>query len=319
MTLAWAGFLGRKVGVLVVTLLIASLAIFLCLYLAPGDPATVIAGGTKPNPAVLAHIRLEYHLDDPWWQQYLRWLKGVVTGDMGTSFVYHTSVASLLRARAFSTALLVMYAGAIIVGVGVAAGVMSSLRGRFARTIINVATTIAMGAPTFVVAVVLITIFSTGLSWFPIYGSGSGLLGRLDHLTLPAIALSLSFLAYVASITRAAVDEEKSAEHVDTARSRGLRERLITRRHVLRNAAAPILTVSGISVAGLFSGTAVAEQAFGVQGLGSLLVDAAAKKDLAVVQMISLLMVAAFVIVNVLVDTINAVLDPRLTMERGRA
>lgn len=315
----WTLFALRKSGVLVVTLLVSSLAIFLALHLAPGDPATALAGGTKPNPENLARIRAEYHLDDPWWSQYLHWLHGILTGDLGTSLVYKTSVSSLLADRFHSTALLVAYAGALILVAGIGLGVLAGLRGRAVRTVISVVTTVAMGAPTFVVAIVLISIFATTLDWFPIYGTGTGLADRLSHLTLPAIALSLSYIAYVATVTRAAVDEEKVSEHVETAVSRGIPQRLITRRHVIRNAVAPILTVSGLSIAGLFAGTAVAEQAFGVNGVGSLLVDAAAKKDIAVVQVISLFMVAAFVVVNTAIDAANALLDPRTALEGAQS
>jgi peptide/nickel transport system permease protein len=311
----WSLFALRKVGVLVTTRLVSSLVIFLALHLAPGDPATAIAGGSKPNPENLARIRAEYNLDDPWWSQYLHWLHGVVTGDMGTSLVYRTDVGPLLTERLLSTALLVGYAGALILLGGIGLGVLAGLRGRATRTVVSLITTVAMGAPTFVVAIVLIAVFATTVDWFPIYGSGSGVLDRLHHLTLPAIALSMSYIAYVATVTRAAVDEEKTSEHVETAVSRGIPPAHITRRHVLRNAVAPILTVSGLSIAGLFAGTAVAEQAFGVNGIGSLLVDAAARKDLAVVQIISLFMVAAFVVVNTVIDTVNAILDPRTALE----
>lgn len=315
----WLPFLLRKLGTLVGTLLVASLAIFLSMYLAPGDPATAIAGGTLPNPENLARIRAEYNLDDPWWSQYLQWLQGIVSGDLGRSMVFRTDVSALLGERVINTMLLVLYAGTLIVVVGVGLGVLASLRGRGLRGAINVGTTVAMGAPTFVVAVFLISLFATSLDWFPIYGSGTGLLDRLYHLTLPAVALSLSYIAYVTTVTRAAVDEEKVSEHVETAVSRGVPDRLVTRRHVLRNASAPILTVSGLSVAGLFAGTAVAEQAFGISGIGSLLVDAAARKDIAVVQVISLFMVVAFVTVNAVIDTVNALIDPRIAMEGTQA
>lgn len=318
MDFRWPVFVLRKLGVLVITLLVSSLAIFLALHLAPGDPATAIAGGGKPSPENLARIRAEYNLDDPWWSQYLHWLHGIVTGDMGTSLVYKTDVSTLLSDRFVSTTLLVAYAGTLILVFGVGLGVTAALRGSSARTLINIVTTIAMGAPTFIVAIVLISIFATTLDWLPIYGTGVGLPDRLAHLTLPAIALSLSYVAYVATVTRAAVDEEKVSEHVETAVSRGTPQRLITRRHVLRNAVGPILTVSGLSIAGLFAGTAVAEQAFGVNGIGSLLVDAAARKDLAVVQVISIFMVAAFVIINAVIDAVNVLLDPRTALEADR-
>mgnify|MGYP001766058984 CR=1 FL=1 len=318
MATRWPVFVLRKLGVLMITVLVSSLTIFLALHLAPGDPATAIAGGTKPNPENLARIRAEFNLDDPWWSQYLSWLGGILSGDLGTSMVYKTDVSSLLSERLTSTTLLVFYSGALILLFGIGLGVIAGLGGRATRTSISVATTVAMGAPTFVVAIFLIALFATTLDWLPIYGSGSGLVDRLRHLTLPAISLSLSYVAYVATVTRAAVDEEKVSEHVETAVSRGTPQRLITRRHVLRNAVAPILTVSGLSIAGLFAGTAVAEQAFGVNGIGSLLVDAAAKQDLAVVQVISLFMVVAFVVINTVIDAVNAFLDPRTALEGGQ-
>ncbi|WP_196776888.1 ABC transporter permease [Haloechinothrix halophila] len=305
----------RRLGQAAVTLLIASVLIFGALAMAPGDPAASLAGGTLPSPDALAMIRAQYHLDEPWPQQYLRWLAGAMTGDFGQSMVFRADVSALLSSRLGNTALLIGYAGSMIVVIGVGLGVVAALRGHRVRTIVTVLTTVAMGAPTFVVAIALIWLFSTQLDWFPIYGSGEGLFGKLEHLTLPAIALSLSFTAYVAHVTRVAVAAERDAEHVDTARSRGIPGPLIVRRHILRNAGAPILTVSGLSIAGLFAGTAVAEQAFGVNGLGSLLVEAAAKQDMAVVQATSLLMVTAFVLVNTLVDLVNVAIDPRAVAE----
>jgi peptide/nickel transport system permease protein len=312
---AWVAYVVRKVALMFLTLFIASIVIFGSLALSPGDPAASLAGGSMPNPQNLAAIRAEFHLDDPIWIQYGHWLGGVLSGDMGRSMVFRTDMSTLLSGRLVTTALLVTYAGLLIIVLGIGLGLVAALRGRRARTAVTVATTVAMGAPTFVVAIGLIALFSSGLNWFPVFGAGSGLIDRLWHLTLPAIALACSYVAYVATVTRAAIQEELVSEHVETARSRGIAEHLIVRRHVLRNASAPILTVSGLSIAGLFAGTAVAEQAFGISGVGSLLVEAAAKKDLAVVQIISLFMVAAFVVINTVVDTINFALDSRVALE----
>lgn len=311
-------FVARRLVALVVTLLVASVAIFGALAIAPGDPAASLAGGTLPNPAVLAQIRAEYHLDDPFWTQYWHWLSGLLGGDLGTSVVFRSDVSSLLAGRVVNTLLLVAYAATLILAAGVGLGVLAALRGRRVNAAVTVATTVAMGAPTFVMAIVLIWIFATKLSWFPVYGSGEGFGDKLRHLTLPAVALSFTYVAYVAQITRAAVRAELHSEHVDTARSRGLPSATIVRHHVLRNASAPILAISGLTIAGLFAGTAVAEQAFGVSGIGSLLIESAAKQDLAVVQILAMFMVAAFVVVNTVVDVVNVVLDPRLAGTGGR-
>lgn len=308
-------FLGRRLLGLLGTLLVASIAIYVTLTLAPGDPATLIAGGAVPNPAVLARIRAEYHLDQPVPVQYWHWLTGVLQGDLGQSIIRRDTVSHLIGGRVVTTLMLVAYAAILIVVLGVGLGVVAALRGGRTSTAITVGTTVAMGAPTFVMAIVLIWLFSTKLGWLPVYGTGEGLTGRLEHLTLPAIALACSYVAYVARITRAAVTAELRSEHVDTARGRGIPPAVILRRHVLRNASAPILAVSGLTVAGLIAGTAVAEQAFGVNGIGSLLITSAARQDLPVVQVVALLMVTAFVVINTGVDLINAALDPRVLNE----
>ena len=195
---------------------------------------------------------------------------------------------------------------------GVGTGLVSALGGRTASTVVTGVTSVLMALPTFIAAIVLIWIFATRLSWFPVFGSGSGFAGRLHHLTLPAIALACSYVAYLGRVTRSSVAAELRSEHVETARSRGISAPLIIRRHVLRNAAAPVLTVSGLTVAGLVAGTVIAEQAFGVSGIGSLLVLAAQKQDFAVVQDIALLMVGSFVVINTIVDLLNVAMDPRL-------
>ncbi|WP_433412588.1 ABC transporter permease [Microtetraspora malaysiensis] len=300
-----------RLTALVTTLVVASVVIYGAMFVVPGDPASLLVGGSKPNPEALAAIRSQFHLDEPFWQSYLRWLGGAVRGDFGTSLVYRSPVGDLITARALTTLLLVAYAAIVIIVAGVGLGLLAGWKERHAGAVITVATTVMMGAPTFVMAVVFVAVFATGLGWFPVFGAGSGLADRLWHLTLPAFALAFSWIAYVAQVTRAAVREELRSEHVDTARGRGVPERSILRRHVLRNASGPILTVSGLTVAGLFAGTAVAEQAFGINGVGALLVQSAAKQDLAIVQAISLVLVVAFVVVNMLVDVANALLDPR--------
>ena len=293
----------------------ASFLIFAALYLAPGDPATLLAGG-RATPALLEQIRVQNHLNDPVWARYWDWLSGAVRGDLGDSFIYRQSVTSLLAPRAGTTIFLVIYAAIIILSVGITLGLSSALRRRLGG-VVTAGTAIGMATPAFVAAILLITVFAVNLGWFPVFGSGEGFVDRLWHLTLPAIALAFAWVAYVAQITKAAVREELTREHVETARSRGIPGSLIVRRHVLRNAMIPITTVAGLTVAGLIAGAVVVEQAFGLNGLGSFLVQAAGQKDFAVVQAIALLLVATFVIANAVVDLANGLLDPRLRLAGG--
>jgi peptide/nickel transport system permease protein len=203
-------------------------------------------------------------------------------------------------------------ASGLIVGVGVTLGLAAGIRGGLLDKGVLLATVIGQAVPSFVAAIALIWLFAVQLGWFPAIGSGSGLAGRVQHLILPAVALALAQLAYVARITRAATREQLSSEHVETARARGLAPSQITRRHVVRNAMIPIVTVSGLTVVGLLTTTVVVERAFNLDGVGSLLVEAVVRKDFAVTQAVSLLLVTAFVLVNTLVDLLYGVLDPRV-------
>lgn len=303
-------FVAERVGSLVATLLVASFLVFAALYVAPGDPATLLAG-TRAKPEVIEQIRIQNNLDKPMLTRYGMWLKGFLKGDLGRSFIYRTDVKNLLAPRAATTVFLVVFSAVLILVVGIGFGIIGALRRRLgiATTIV---TALGMATPVFVAAIVLIAIFAVQLGWFPVFGSGHGFVDRLRHTTLPAVALALPFLAYMAQITKASVREELGREHVETAKSRGIPGSLIIRRHVFRNALLPITTVAGLSVAGLIAAAVVVEQAFGLGGLGSLLVKSAAEKDVAVVQAISMILVATFVIANALVDLVNGLLDPRL-------
>ncbi|GAA5030641.1 ABC transporter permease [Microbacterium fluvii] len=309
----------RKLGGLVLTLFLSSVVIFSAVLLTPGDPVTALAGGVRPTPEMIAQIRAEHHLDDPVWQQYLHWVASVLSGDLGTSFVYKTDVVDLIAPRIGITFLLVVYTVVLIAIFGVGSGIVAATRGRGTDRAILVATSIGVALPTFVVAILLIWVFGRVLGWFPVYGTGDGFWDNLYHLTLPAISLSVLYIAYLSRITRGAVVAQLHAEHVDTARVRGIPRAQIFRRHVFLNASPVILSVSGATIAGLFAVSAIAEQAFGIGGLGSLLTEAAARKDLPVVQIISLLLVALFVVLNAIADVAIAVIDPDSVKPRRSA
>ncbi|MFF9213078.1 MULTISPECIES: ABC transporter permease [unclassified Streptomyces] len=312
-------FVAARVVGLVVTLFIASLVVFGALYAAPGSPLTYLTHGRTMSPDAIAAIRAEYHLDDSVGQQYLRWLSGVVRGDFGTSVIYHQPVSSLVASRAVTTALLVLMAAAIVLVLGLAIGTLAGLRpGWLSRSAMAGATGV-MAVPTFVGAVVLIIVFAVDLEWFPVFGAGRAGLDMLHHLVLPALALALASVAFVARLTQTAVRQELTADHVQTAISRGLPRGAVVRRHVLRNAAMPVLTVAGLTIAGLIAGSVVVEQVFQLGGLGQFLVNAVQQKDFPVVQAICLLYVAAFIVLNTLIDIAYTLLDPRVSVGKKDA
>lgn len=310
--------LAGKLGGLLLTLFLASVAIFSALQLT-GDPIAAITGGIRPTPELIAQIRERYHLDEPIWTQYLRWVGGVFAGDFGTSFVYKTPVVELITPRIGITLLLVVYTLVLIAVFGVGSGILAARKGGVTDRVILILTSIGVAMPTFVVAILLIWLFGRELAWFPVYGAGEGLLNNLYHLTLPAISLSVLYIAYMSRISRGAVVAQQFSEHVDTARVRGIPGARIFRRHVFLNASPQILSVSGATIAGLFAISAIAEQAFGIGGIGSLLTEAAARKDLPVVQVLSLILVVIFVVLNAVVDLTIALIDPDSAKPRRSA
>ena len=285
-------FLARRALMLVAALLVSSFVIFGSLDLAPGDPLSTLTGGRTLPPEAVAQLRAQYHLDDTFLVRYADWLgNAVLHGDLGTSIAFRGSVASRDRraGRGDDRARPLRRPPDRLFGVGL--GVVSGLRRGALDTSIVASTSILAAVPSFVAAIILLSVFSVNLGWFPALGAGEGFADRIWHLTLPAIALALSAMAIVVRVTRVAVRTEMSREHVQTAVSRGIPSSLVVRRHVLRNAAIPMTTVVGITITSLIALSAVVERAFSLNGLGAALVQAALSKDFAVVQGISLILV----------------------------
>lgn len=301
--------LGR-LGGLLLTLFLASVAIFSALILSPGDPVATLAGNAKLTPELVAQIKAEYLLDEPVWVRYGNWLIHALQGDFGRSYVYKVDVAGLVADRFGITLQLVIYTVIIIVIFGIGSGIIAATRGVLADRVTALLTALGMALPTFVVAIVLVWIFAKTLGWFPVQGDGRAGFDRVWHLTLPAISLAIVYIAYLSRVTRSAIVAQLHSEHVETARVRGLASGRIFRVHVFRNASPQILAISGITIGGLFAASAIVEVAFGLGGIGSLLTEAAARNDLPTVQIVSLLLVTIFVVLNAVSDLISGLIDP---------
>ncbi|MEU7031092.1 ABC transporter permease [Streptomyces sp. NPDC046275] len=306
--------LGRLAGLLGV-LLVTSFVVFASVHLAPGDPVSFLLHGRPATPETVAALRAEHHLDDPLVVQYARWLGDVLHGDFGRSTQYHQDVSALVGSRLTGTALLVGYAAVLVALGGVTAGVLAALRPGIVDRLVLLGTGVATATPSFVSAIALVSVFSVRLGWFPgPGGTPTGLGDRLHHLSLPAFALATTFAGLLARVTRSAMLDELGREHVEVARARGVAGRTVVRRHVLRNSLGPVVTVGGTMLAGLLVTTSVVETAFDVPGLGSLLVQSVSVQDFAVVQAVTLLSVASFVLVNLAVDLLAPLIDPRLSL-----
>ena len=307
-----------KLGGLLLTLFLASLLVFFSRFLVPGDPVSFLLRGRKPSADAVAQVTAQYGLDLPPWEQYLRWVLGLLQGDLGRSLQYRQDVTAVIGDRLPVTLTLVTMSGAIVLVAGVVLGAVAALnRGKALDRFVLIGLTVLGAIPSFVGAIVLIALFSVQLGWFPSFGAGEGFLDMVYHLTLPSIARALVFIVLVGKVTRSAMVDQLGREHVEVSTSRGVRRSAVVRRHVLRNALGPIITVSGILVAGLIVASSIVEAAFGLSGIGSLLVPSVDRLDFPVVQAIVLLVVFAFVVMNAIVDILEPWIDPRSAAGAG--
>lgn len=309
--LAW--FVGRRLVALALLLLGLSFLIFSLMYLAPGSPEQVLLGARPASPELVASLRARFHLDEPFLEQYRLWLTGALHFDFGESARTGRSVTETIEAKLGMTAFLVLYASLVAVLAGIPLGVLAAVRKRTLvdRGIVGLSV-LGVSAPAFVTGIVLLYVFAVQLGWFPTYGSGSGFADRLWHLTLPALALALTALALVVKLTRTAMAEVLDQDYVAFALARGVPLRRVLVHHALRNALVPIVTVSGAVLTVVLTGTLLVESTFALPGIGTLLVNAVQDKDVPMLQAVALLLAAVIVLVNLAVDVIYTLIDPRI-------
>lgn len=310
-----AGYILRWVVGPVVTIVVASFLVFATLSLSPGDAVSQILGDKATDEAREA-LRERLGLGEPLWRQFQVWVTNAIQGDFGVSFTFRQDVAEIVGPRLGTTLALVAMALVLILTFGIGLGVFAGVVKR-ARTGVAVLVGVMISIPSFVAASFLIGTFAVGLGWFPTFGAGTPGIDRIWHLTLPAIALSIGWTAYLAQITGASVTEESDKEHVSTAIGRGLPFRSVLGKHILRNAGIPVITTAGLTLAALLAGSIVVETAFAVDGIGSLLVESVLAKDQPVVAAISLIIIVVFVIMTTLVDIVHVALDPSLRNKAG--
>lgn len=304
----------RRIGALIAVLIVSSFIVFSGMYLAPGSPEQFLVQGRTVSPEVLEAIRAQYGLDDPFLLRYWHWLIDVLQGDLGRSLLTQQDVSSLVASRLPTTLFLAAFAALLIIVFGVGLGVLAATRSGVFEKLVVFGSNLGFAVPTFFAALILMFVFGSNLGWFPVSGSGTGFTDRVWHLTLPAIALSFPGIAVVARITRTAVREEQGSDHVVMAIARGVPKQFVLWRHTIRNSMLPVTTVLGTNIAGLLASAFVIEYAFTLDGIGSLLVNSVQKKDFAVVQAIALIMVLAFGLINLIVDLLYAVIDPRVRL-----
>ncbi|MEM6888290.1 MAG: ABC transporter permease [Pseudomonadota bacterium] len=295
---------------------IVALFVFLMLRLAPGDPAAVIAGDYATAEDV-ARIREQLGLSDPIVVQFLRWLGALVQGDLGTSIFSNKPVSDLIAQRLEPTLLLALTTITFAVLVAVPLGTLAAFRaGSLIDRCVMLFSVGGFSIPVFVLGYILIYTFSMTLKILPVQGYKSpfteGLGPFLLHITLPSVTLSVIFIALIARMTRASVIEVLEEDYIRTARAKGQSEWTILRRHALRNAAVPIVTVIGIGIALLIGGVVVTESVFNIPGLGRLVLDAVLARDYPIIQGLILFFSFVYILINLLIDLSYTLFDPRI-------
>jgi peptide/nickel transport system permease protein len=310
----WAYVL-RRILATIPVLAIVALVVFSILHIAPGDPAGVIAGDQATEEQVQA-IRTKLRLDLPFHEQFTLWLTNALQGDLGISIFSNRPVVALVLQRIEPTIALAILTTIIAITLAVPIGVLAAWRAGTAidRGLMSVAV-LGFSFPVFVIGYVLIYIFAIKLKLLPIQGYrplADGFWPFLRHLILPSVALGLSFMALIARITRTSVLEVLSQDHIRTARAKGLPSWQLLFAHALPNAAVPIVTIIGVGVALLLGGVVVTESVFAIPGVGRLVVDAILQRDYPVIQGVLLIFSATYVIVNLIIDLLYVVIDPRI-------
>lgn len=299
---------------LVPVLLGVSLISFLLVHAIPGDPVRILLG-TRATAAVIEATRAQYGLDQPLALQYLYFLKNLAAGEFGKSIIFKIGIPKLVVSRIVPTLFLLGYAIFMSVVIAVGFAVLAAVyRGRWPDQLVRVYSTAGLGLPAFWLGIVLIILFSIELGLFPVSGYGESPLDHLHHLFLPALTIALALSPVLIRNLRASLLAEMEADYVKAARSRGLSEAKIFRRHIFRNSLIPTITLLGVNVGWLIGGTVVVEQVFSVPGLGSLMVSSIFARDYLVVQVVTLAFALAVILTNFLVDIVTVALDPRVKL-----
>lgn len=303
---------------LVTTLFLAwavATVVFVFMRAAPGDPAAIIAGDAA-TPEQIESIRQELGLDGSWWSQYSRWMGSLLQGDLGNSVISNTSVAKDLMAQLPRTLELALASVIIAVAIGVPLGIWAAVhRGRFQDHVTTVVSLIGLSVPGFILGSLLVLALAVKLGWLPATGFvpfREDPIQHLKHLILPAVSLGMPMAAVFVRYTRSTVLDVLDRDYVRTARAKGLKPTIVLYRHAVRNALIPVITLLGLELGGLLGGTVIIEFIFSWPGLSSMLSRAISQRDYPVVQSVVLLIALIFIFLNLLVDIVNGLLDPRI-------
>ena len=308
-------YLIKRLGSLIVSLFVASLVIFACIEIVPGDPASFMLG-VNAQPDTINALQEELGLNTSYTQRYLSWISGLLKGDLGTSYTYRSPVSDIVADRLQVSVPLALYALTLTILIAFPVGVLAAAwRGSAVDLFVMGATQLGIAVPNFWFAILMVIVFAINLGWFSAGGFpgwDTGILAVMKALTLPAVALALPQASILARVMRSSLLDTLSEDYIRSARAKGLSRRQVMWRHALRNAMIPVLTIIGLQFSFLLAGAIIIENVFFLPGLGRLVFQAITQRDLIVVESVVMLLVFAVVLVNFLVDLAYAWVDPRL-------
>lgn len=314
-----ASYLLRRLLLLIPLAIGVSIVVFLLASMIPGGPIAALLAGKSTDTATIEAMRQRYHLDLPLYEQYLLWIRGVVQGDLGTSIFTGQPVSAAILERIWLTLALNLSGVLLCLLIGGALGVSAAVqRGSvFDRAIVSVSVFLS-SAPSFVLAIAGLYLLAYKLGWFPLFGIGKGgFVETIRHLALPALIVSISPLGFVTKMVRASMIDQLEQDYVTFARARGIPFRRVLFVHALRNALIPILTAAGLLFVGLLTGTVFVETVFGLPGMGRLLITAVQFNDFPVMQGVVLFVAAWIVLLNLVIDALYTIVDPRVAFSRA--
>jgi peptide/nickel transport system permease protein len=304
-----------RLGGTVAVLILVAVMVFALTRLASGDPIAVLLGD-QASAKDIAQVRVQYGLDKPLLTQFAYWVKEVLHGNLGQSIFLQRPVTQALAERTEPTFFLALFAVSIAALIGIPCGLIAAVwRGRFVDQVFSAVAMLGASIPSFWMGLILIQVFAVGLGWFPASGYGNpgvSLIERLHHLVLPATVLGVLNSALIIRFTRASVLDILNEDYVRTARSKGLSERVVILKHVLKNALVPIVTVVGLTLALMIGGAVVTETVFNLPGVGNLVVRAVLRRDYPVIQGALLVIAGIYVLINLVIDLIYMLVDPRI-------
>jgi peptide/nickel transport system permease protein len=308
-------YLIKRLGSLIASLFVASLVIFACIEIVPGDPASFMLG-VNAQPDTINALREELGLNTSYTQRYLSWISGLLKGDLGTSYTYRSPVSDIVADRLQVSVPLALYALTLTILIAFPVGVLAAAwRGSAVDLFVMGATQLGIAVPNFWFAILMVIVFAINLGWFSAGGFpgwDTGILAVMKALTLPAVALALPQASILARVMRSSLLDTLSEDYIRSARAKGLSRRQVMWRHALRNAMIPVLTIIGLQFSFLLAGAIIIENVFFLPGLGRLVFQAITQRDLIVVESVVMLLVFAVVFVNFLVELAYAWVDPRL-------